>query len=83
MQEPRQSDASSYLPYPGDAGTHSSSVYSGLASPTGPRGPRDPVPGTVLNPVEDEYEDSPPLYEDNVVTGGIGMTSYQAPSRKR
>jgi hypothetical protein len=83
LQDSRMSDGSSYLPYPGDAGTHSSgSVYSGLTSPTTPRGPRDPAPGMMLSPVEDEYEDSPPMYEDNIVTGGIG-TSRPAPSGKR
>lgn len=82
LQDPRQSANSGYLPYPGDAGTRSpGSVYSSLPSPTGPRGPRDPALGAVLSPVE--YEDSPPMYEDDVGTGGIGTSHPALVSGKR
>jgi hypothetical protein len=82
LQDPRHSANSGYLPYPGDAGARSpTSVYSGLPSPTGARGPREPALGTVLSPVE--YEDSPPMYEDDVGTSGIAAGRPAPVSGKR
>jgi hypothetical protein len=66
-----------YLPYPGDAMTQDSgSAYTGMESPPmSPQGPRDPVHGRALSPVE--YEDSPPMYEDNINVGvGANYTTH-------
>jgi hypothetical protein len=80
LHDPRMSaNSGGYLPYPGDAMTQSSgSVYAGIESPPiSPRGSRDPVL-RALGPIE--YEDSPPMYEDNV---GVGTSHTTAISGKR
>lgn len=59
MHDPEPSPG--FLPYPGSE-ANTDSVYSGLETPTSPRGPRDREPSPVT------YDDSPPMYDD--VRGG-------------
>ncbi|KAI0275300.1 SUR7/PalI family-domain-containing protein [Gloeopeniophorella convolvens] len=75
----------SFLPYPGSATP--SDAYTGMGSPTSPRGPRMP---RAQSPTE--YDDSPPLYDDGFGAadgrsqqGHAGQLPAPArfPSRKR
>ncbi|KAH8990201.1 pali-domain-containing protein [Lactarius hatsudake] len=71
LHEPEPSPG--FLPYPGSEPTSAGSAYSGLESPTGPRGPREPVGGRVQSPVA--YDDNPPMYDDGMHTGASYVVS--------
>ncbi|KAI0308334.1 SUR7/PalI family-domain-containing protein [Multifurca ochricompacta] len=70
----------SFLPYPGGEPITPSagSAYSGLESPTSPRGPRVHAVARAQSPVQ--YDDSPPMYDDGI---GPGVSHRAVVSGKR
>lgn len=65
LHEPQPSP--DFLPYPGSESASAGGAYTGLESPTNPRGPRAPVGVRVQSPVA--YDDNPPTYDDGMGSG--------------